>query len=101
MLTAPSHVIAYFAAGVINDHVLDEVQPEQASCCPTCCAPCAALVWLRDNARDDLDRAVVEHLGAGWEWLADGRIDWERLNGRLGCRQQEPCLSAASERHIP
>lgn len=81
----PPQVIAYFAARVINDHVLDarEPLPEYHGCCAECCAPCGALAWLRDHRRDELDRAVVEHLGAGWDWMVDGRIDWDRLNGNL------------------
>lgn len=91
LLELPDWAVAGFAAGVINDHLRDDGDPTNDGCCPDCCAPCGALRWLRDNRRDELDDAIVAHLGMSWDWQNVDRVDWDSLAGRWGCQSKPTC----------
>ncbi len=65
---------------MLAHHALDalwavsDFQPDGMGCCPTCCAPCGALLFLdRDGVLD----AVLD------EWAEGARASSIFLNGRL------------------
>lgn len=104
-MTLPPHLwypghddaMLWLVCGTINDHIracLDQAEACRG-CCPTCCGPCGALRWLRDNA----DVWLTRKLAAKWplvlfspdddlplvkvpEWAwqrPDCGVDWERV----------------------
>lgn len=87
----PGWAVAGFAAGVINEHLTDE------GCCPDCCAPCDALRWLRNNRREELDDAIVTHLGMSWDWQDVDRVDWAALDEKWGCQSVPTCRNGTCD----
>ena len=87
-------VVVMLVAGELNHHLLNcsgdddpatEWKPWLGcdGCCPVCCAPCAALAWLRDNANDALTEWLNDwdpDPNGRWDWqLPDGSVNWEMV----------------------
>lgn len=66
--------VARLVAGHINI-----LLGQEEGCCPQCCAPCAALAWLRDQADEPLS-VWFEAWDTGWDWCAeDGHVRWAQV----------------------
>lgn len=79
----PDRVVAWFASGVINDHVLRDTNGDNPGWAIGDCGPCAALHWLYTHRPDETSAAVANQLGGDWDWQTDGKIDWARLSEKI------------------
>lgn len=74
----PDKVVAFFAAGVINDHLVGR-PGEDGIWDASICGPCASLTWLWTHKPDETSAAIAEHLGTGWDWQIDDKVNWPML----------------------
>lgn len=73
--------IGYLIAGHINHAFFALEDDDVKGCCTTCCGPCAALAWYRDNATAEADTAVASIIGTyDWQTPDTHGIDWAKVN---------------------
>lgn len=78
-------LVAHVINNLLHDPPMDHKggELEVYGCCPVCCAPCASLTWLRDNAPTWAAAGVRDATGLAWDWQAeDGDIDWNVITER-------------------
>ncbi|GAA2360965.1 hypothetical protein Cme02nite_38420 [Catellatospora methionotrophica] len=88
-------VIGYLIAGHINHAFFALEDDDIKGCCTTCCGPCAALAYFRNNARQEADVAVFSIMSGpteryDWQNPITFEIDWDQV----GQCWANPCANA-------
>lgn len=103
--------IGFLLVGNLNLLPWDEKRDDEdfPGCCPIHCGPCAALKWLSEHDRDQVDEWVraCNYQEGGWVFWNEKRngVNWELVQSiwdrRKGCSSvngvYEPCKEEEEE----